>query len=375
MEEAKDFVEGLSEETGRSLGETFRLFNANTDWQSVLVSGLTKLIVSILILIIFWVAYLALSRGLKALLQRFKATRERNFERPVKLGLRYTVLVLAFLALTIQYGIPPQFTSAIARTAIIVFSFYIGWLVVNRVFASYLSKRGLDPSLIQLFVNISSVVIITFAFTTVLAQFGINVFSIITALGVVGIAVGFAAQETLSNFIAGITLLVERPFRIGDWINTHDRIGKVQAINLRTTRLMTRDNEVVVIPNATVTSSDIINFTAGGPLRIRCGIGIAYKENIKRARDLLLPLLTEQDLILKSPAPSVRVKELADSSVNLEMVYWIAPATIDKEPSLTYALLEEAKITLDDAGIEIPFPHLQLFVDEAKGLERLFLKP
>ena len=125
MEEAKDFVEGLSEETGRSLGETFRLFNANTDWQSVLVSGLTKLIVSILILIIFWVAYLALSRGLKALLQRFKATRERNFERPVKLGLRYTVLVLAFLALTIQYGIPPQFTSAIARTAIIVFSFYI----------------------------------------------------------------------------------------------------------------------------------------------------------------------------------------------------------------------------------------------------------
>ncbi len=375
MEDAKDFVEGLSQETGRSLGDTFRLFNADTDWQAILVTGLTKVIVSIVIILIFVAAYQILSRGLRILLQRFKATRERNIEQSIRLALRYTILVLGLLALMVQYGIPSQLTSAIARAAIILFAFYIGWLIVNRVFANYLSKRGLDRSLIQLFVNISSVVIITFAFTTVLSQFGINVFSIITALGVVGIAVGFAAQETLSNFIAGITLLIERPFRLGDWINTHDRIGKVEAINLRTTRLITRDNEVVVIPNATVTSSDIINLTAGGPLRIRFSIGIAYKENMKKAKDLLLPLLLAHESILKTPEPMVRVKELADSSVNLELVYWISPDTIDREPNITYALIEASKVTLDDAGIQIPFPHLQLFVDEAKGLERFLHRP
>jgi len=278
------------------------------------------------------------------------------------------------MALLVQYGVSTSLTSGVVRAALISFAFYIAWLIVTRVFATYLSKRKLDASLVQLFTNISSVVIIVFAFTTVMSQFGINVFSIVTALGVAGIAVGFAAQETLSNFIAGITLLIERPFRISDWIRTNDRIGKVQAINLRTTRLITRDNELVVIPNAIVTSSDIVNLSAGGPLRIRSGLGIAYKENTRTAKALLLPLLQNHDLILKSPEPSVRVIELADSSVNLEMVYWISPDTIDKEPSISFALLEEAKHTLDDAGIEIPFPHMQLFLDGAKALEPLFGK-
>lgn len=370
VEGTRDFVEGLSEETSRSLGETFKIFEGfNIDWQILLTTALTKVIVSLLLIFIFFLAYFILSRALKIILNRFKLARERNIEGPIRLGLRYTLIVFALMSLLVQYGVPSEFTSAIARAALISFGFYIGWLIVNRVLALQLHKRNLDKSLIQLFVNIASVVIIVFAFTTVMSQFGINVFSIVTALGVVGIAVGFAAQETLSNFIAGITLLIERPFRIGDWIKANDRVGKVQEINLRTTRLITRDNEIVVIPNATVTSSDIINLSAGGPLRIRTGIGIAYKENTKTAKTLLLPLLKNHDLILKNPEPSVRVVELADSSVNLEMVYWIAPNHIDQEPNVTYALLEQAKTTLDDAGIEIPFPHMQLYLDEAKALE------
>ena len=373
VEGTQDFVEGIGEETERSLGETFRIFETfNMDWQSFLITATTKLIVSILLILIFFIVFFVLTRGLKFLLGRFKFTRERNFEQPIRLGIRYVLIVFALMSLLVQYGVPSEFTSGIARAALISFAFYVGWLVVNRVLANQLTKRHLDKSLVQLFVNISSVVIIVFAITTVLAQFGINVFSIITALGVVGIAVGFVAQETLSNFIAGITLLVERPFRIGDWIKENDLVGQVQEINLRTTRLVTRDNEVVVIPNSTMTSSDIINLSAGGPLRIRSSIGIAYKENTIRAKGLLLPLLQNDDLILKEPSPKVRVIELADSSVNLEMVYWLAPSNIPKEPDVTYNLLEQAKITLDDAGIEIPFPHMQVFVDEAKGLEPLF---
>lgn len=375
VEGTRDFVEGVGAETGRSLGETFRIIDMfDQDWQVLLADSLSKVIVSIVLILIFLIAYFLLSRGLKAILNRFKLTRERKIVRPMSLGLRYTLMVFGLMALLVQYGVSTSFTSAVVRAALISFAFYIAWLIVTRVFATYLTKRNLDASLVQLFTNISSVVIIVFAFTTVMSQFGINVFSIVAALGVAGIAVGFAAQETLSNFIAGITLLIERPFRITDWIRTNDRIGKVQAINLRTTRLITRDNELVVIPNAIVTSSDIVNLSAGGPLRIRSSLGIAYKENTRTAKALLLPLLQNHGLILKSPEPSVRVIELADSSVNLEMVYWISPDTIDKEPNISFALLEEAKHTLDDAGIEIPFPHMQLFLDGAKALEPLFDK-
>jgi small-conductance mechanosensitive channel len=358
----------LWQEIQRSLGETFRLFEGeDANWSTVLASFASKLLVSALLVGIFIVAFLLLRAGLNLLMRRLKLS--GDLISPIILALRYTVVVLAVLALMVQYGVPSSLSSAVARAAVMIFAFFAGWIVLNRFLKTYLSKRRLDPSLIQLFDNVTSVVIGIFAATTVLSQFGINVFSIITTLGVVGIAVGFAAQDTLANFIAGITLLVERPFRIGEWISVGGQIGKVNEINLRTTRLQTRDSEIIVMPNARVASSDIVNLSAGGPLRIRVPIGIAYKETVVAARKVLLPLLEQHSDILKKPEPSVRLVELADSSLNLEMVYWVAPKTIDTEPKIRTELLEQAKYALDEANIEIPFPHLQLFVDGVKALE------
>lgn len=361
------FFSRLWQETLKSLRETFQLFEGGENGLTVLADLAAKVLVSGLLVSVFFGIYFLLRTALNRLFSRLRLSQELKLS--VTLALRYMMVVMTLLALLLQYGVPTTLTSAVARAALMLFAFFVLWLITDRFLGTYLKGRNLDLSLVQLLKNVLSVVLGIVALTTVLAQFGINVFSIITTLGVVGIAVGFAAQETLSNFIAGITLLIERPFRIGDWVKMDGATGKVQEINLRTTRLQTRDNELLVIPNATVASSKLVNLSAGGPLRIRIPIGIAYKEKASEARDILAPILEQQPNILKTPAPSVRLIALADSSQNLELVYWLAPENIDNEPKLTYALLEEAKTLLDEADIEIPFPHLQLFVDGLKALE------
>lgn len=364
----RTFFTLLWQETLTSLGETFKLFEGdNADWLSIFVSATTKILVSIILISIFAMTFMLLRSVFKRLLKRLKLS--TDLINSVTLALRYMMLVMTILALLVQYGVPTSFTSAVARAAIMLFAFFVAWLIADRFLGRYLKTRRLDSSLIQLFENVASVIIGVFAMTTVLSQFGINVFSIITTLGVVGIAVGFAAQETLSNFISGITLLVERPFRIDEWVKLDGQIGKVEEINLRTTRLKTRDNELLVIPNAKVASSDIVNLSAGGPLRVRIALGIAYKETVEHARAVLNPLLEKHPGILKKPQPSVRLVELADSSQNLELVYWLSPKTIDDEPKISFALLEQSKTALDNANIEIPFPHMQLFLDGVKALE------
>jgi len=193
---------------------------------------------------------------------------------------------------------------------------------------------------------------------------------VIAGLGIVGLAVGFAAQSTLANFIAGVTLLLERPFQIGDWVEINGQTGKVMEIALRTTRLRTRDNIYTVIPNSSVAEADIVNLSAGGPLRVRIPVGIAYKESVSAAREVILPLLVAKEHVLQDPdmTPAVTMSALGDSSVDLTVLYWLSPENIDIQPRISAQLLESIKEALDAAGIQIPFPHLQLFIDEARGL-------
>lgn len=134
--------------------------------------------------------------------------------------------------------------------------------------------------------------------------------------------------------------------------------------------MVDRNNVVTSLPNASVASADIVNLSAGGPMRIGLPVGIAYKESARRARDVLMPIVERHELVLagEGVSPAVLLEELGDSSVNLTIYYWIAPEQIAVSPRISAELLEGAKEALDDAGIEIPFPHLQLFVDEARGL-------
>lgn len=251
-----------------------------------------------------------------------------------------------------------------------VLGFYVAWVVFGRLIKDGSPRYRMDPSIRQLVENLFAVVVATLAVVTVLAQFGFDVVSIIAGLGIVGIAVGFAAQSTLSNFIAGITLLIERPFRIGDWVTINGQDGKVIKIALRTTWLRTRDNIFTMIPNDSVASSDIINYSAEGATRLNILVGIAFKESAKAAREVLMPVLKAHPEVLQGAGmePRVVLKSLGDSSMNLEIKVWITPDNLDVQPRIMADILEQVKEALDAAGIEIPFPHLQLFIDDAKGL-------
>jgi small conductance mechanosensitive channel len=193
------------------------------------------------------------------------------------------------------------------------------------------------------------------------SQVGINVGAALAGIGVVGIAVGFAAQETIANMIAGFLIFWDRPFKVGDFITTQDKYGDVREITMRTTRIRTMENTYVVIPNKQIIGDMLVNHTLYGAVRVNVPVGIAYKERIAEARDVLLPAARSVAGVLETPAPQVVVIELGGSSVNLEVRVWTDDPAHERR--LLFEVLEASKTALDSAGIQIPFPHLQLLVE------------
>jgi small conductance mechanosensitive channel len=193
------------------------------------------------------------------------------------------------------------------------------------------------------------------------SQLGINVGAALAGIGVVGIAVGFAAQETIANMIAGFLIFWDRPFKVGDFVTTLDKYGEVREITMRTTRIRTMENTYVVIPNKQIIGDMLVNHSLYGEVRVNVPIGIAYKERIAEAREVLLPAASAVAGVLSDPAPDVVARGLGDSSVNLEVRVWTDDPS--QERRLFFEVLEASKVALDQADIQIPFPHLQLFVD------------
>ena len=238
---------------------------------------------------------------------------------------------------------------------------YLVWLLAEAAVEVYLERRGVDPNLVVLARYLALVLILVW---TAYLVAGREIAPLIGALGVAGLAVSLAAQDTFSNFIAGVVLLADRPFRLGDWIRVGDKLGRVEGITLRTTRIRTPDNELIAIPNAKVAGGEIQNLSAGGPLRIHVPVGVAYRYDPDEVRPVLLRVLRAHPGLLAEPPPEVWVRELADSSVNYELVAWIPEDAIARLPKLTAELTEAAKKALDAAGIEIPFPQRTLWFAE-----------
>ena len=204
---------------------------------------------------------------------------------------------------------------------------------------------------------------------TIASQLGIKITSLLAGLGVVGLAISFAAQDTIANVISGITLLIDRPFKKGDWICVGDLHASVTEVKLRTTVLTSFDNETIVVPNKALAQERIRNFTLTPRIRVKVPIGIAYKENIQAAREVILVTIKDDKRILATPVPTVIVAGLGDSSINLQLRFWTQDPLM--QYSLQWEYTERCKRALDDAGIEIPFPHSQIFIERSSGLMEL----
>ncbi|MEO8453024.1 MAG: mechanosensitive ion channel family protein [Gemmatimonadota bacterium] len=259
----------------------------------------------------------------------------------------------------------------LAAALIILGLFWLALRLTRPALRGALRRATFDEGLITLLVDgLFRGIVVLFALVMASSQLGINVSALLAGVGVAGIALGFAAQETVANMIAGFLIFWDRPFRIGDFITTQTRYGRVREITLRTTRIRTLDNTFVVIPNRQIIGDTLINHSMYGETRVVVPIGIAYKEKIAAARAALLPAVRGIDGVMELPAPDVVARSLGDSSVNLEVRVWISDAA--RERPIAAQVVEVGKLALDLAGIEIPFPHLQLFVENID--ERVWAK-
>lgn len=212
-----------------------------------------------------------------------------------------------------------------------------------------------------MFGNIVRYAVLVLVLIAVLSKFGIQTTSIIAVLGAAGIAVGLALQGALSNVAAGILLLVLRPFRVGDFIDADGISGTVDEIGLFATQMRTAEGVYQMVPNSQLTGRTIRNFSRLETRRVDIVVGISYDDDIDRASDILLSLMTGDERVLADPAPQVMVTELGDSSVNLTMRCW---TRIENYWPLLFDLTKQSKTAIEAEGMSIPFPQREVHVRE-----------
>lgn len=241
-------------------------------------------------------------------------------------------------------------------------AFLAAYLLVRTAIRPVFERSHLEEDARHLLETLAKYGILGFGTILALDQLGFNVTSLIAGLGVAGLALGFAAKDTLANFIAGVTILWDRPFRVGDRVDADGEHGQVKKITLRSTRIHTADNKVVIIPNQNIVNNKIVNHTMQASLRVVIPFGIAYEADIAHAREVALNLVKGDDRLRERPPPEVGVTELASSAVNMELRLWLKNP--HHEGPVKFEYLEKIKLGLDAAGIVIPYPQLSVRIEK-----------
>lgn len=240
--------------------------------------------------------------------------------------------------------------------------FFVGWFLIK--FVVTLAEKGLErkfePTLTNFTVALLKVVLIILLIITAASTVGIEMTSFIAILGAAGFAVGFALQGSLANFAGGVLLLIFHPFRVGDFIDTGNHVGKVLEIQLLYTIMNTRDNKRVYIPNGSLANNSITNFSSNEERRVDMVFGIGYDDDFEEAKDIIKDIIATNDKILSDPEPLVRVGEHADSSVNIFTRVWVKSKDVI---TVNFDMHEDVKRRFDEAGIGIPYPQIDIHFD------------
>ncbi|MEO8276987.1 MAG: mechanosensitive ion channel family protein [Thermoanaerobaculia bacterium] len=253
---------------------------------------------------------------------------------------------------------------ALAGTVILVM-FYGLSLLATRLVRRIARRTKSDEVLRELLVPLARFAVLALGALMALDQMGFEVRSLLAGLGIAGLAVGLAAQETMANIFAGFAILWDHPFRIGDTVTVAGNVGQVSEIGLRSTRIRTADHREVILPNKDVIQQPIVNHSRYPAMRVDAPLTVAYSASVERVREVLLAAARRDLPVLASPEAQVVVTELGDSGVGLELRVWVAdPLAV---ASSRAQVLEVAKSALDAAGIEMPFP--QRVVRLVRGAE------
>jgi small conductance mechanosensitive channel len=252
------------------------------------------------------------------------------------------------------------------KIALALVIFYLGRMVVGAIvnIATRIMQKGeMDEMLVRFLSSILRWVLLLFVVIAALSQLGIDTTSLIALLGAAGLAIGLSLQSSLSNFAAGVMIIVFRPFGKGDFVEVAGAMGVIDNINIFTTTMTTPDNKEIIVPNGSILGGNITNFSARDTRRVDMVFGISYDDDLRQAKKLLEEIIAADDRVLADPPPVIALGELADSSVNFIVRPW---ANASDYWALLWDTTETVKLKFDEAGISIPYPQMDVHVDKSE---------
>ena len=239
---------------------------------------------------------------------------------------------------------------------------FVGRWVVKlllKIIKSALEKTTVEETVRIFVANLLNTLLMVIIFIAAINQLGIETTSIIAMLGAAGLAIGLALQGSLANFAAGILIVMFRPYKVGDYIEAGSSGGTVLDIQIFSTVLKTPDNKVVVVPNATIMDSSIINYTGQETRRVDIIASCGYDDDIDKVKDILKDILDKDERILEEPEPRIAVSELADNSINFIVRPWVKSSDV---LGVKYSILEQIKKRFDAEEISIPYPQRDVHI-------------
>ena len=236
--------------------------------------------------------------------------------------------------------------------------------ILLKVIKVALEKSKTEETVRIFIANLLNTIFSVIIFIAAINQLGVETTSIIALLGAAGLAIGLALQGSLSNFAAGILIVIFRPYKVGDYIEAGSNAGTVKDIQIFSTVLRTPDNKSIVVPNGSIMDGSITNYSGQPTQRIDIIASCSYEDDLKKVKEVLKTVLDNEKRILPEPKPQIAVSELADSSVNFIVRPWVNSS---EYLPVKYSLLEEIKNTFDREGISIPYPQTDIHIHEKKA--------
>ncbi|GAA0817071.1 mechanosensitive ion channel [Colwellia sp. D2M02] len=251
------------------------------------------------------------------------------------------------------------------KLALAIFTLLIGlWIIsgVSKLVKVSMKKSKVDPTLIPFMSSLVSWLLKVLLFISVASMIGIATTSFIAVLGAAGLAIGLALQGSLANFAGGVLVMIFKPYKVGDLIESQGHLGVVKEVQIFNTILLSPQSKRIIIPNGAVSNGSIVNYTAEGKIRVDLTIGVSYGADIDQTKAVLMDVLVNNDKVMQTPAPFVGVTEMADSSVNFVVRPHCKP---EHYWDVYFGVNEAMKKALDKNAIAIPFPQRDVHLIQA----------
>lgn len=244
---------------------------------------------------------------------------------------------------------------------------FIGNIAVKMIaggVAKMLRKKDMDNAVVEFIHGLVRYTLFVIVLIAALSRVGVQTASVVAVIGAAGLAVGLALQGSLSNFAAGVLIVAFRPFKSGDFVEVAGVSGSVESIQIFSTELRTADNKTVVVPNSSIIGNPITNYSRNTTRRVDLTIGVSYKADLQKTKEVLTRVVTADERVQQDPEPTIGVVALADSSVNFVVRPWVKTADYW---AVYFDLNQAIKEELDKEGIEIPFPQMDVHLNKVEG--------